>query len=178
MQTFGNDSRRILRPARPKFIALSLFIALLLNMISDLPTLQWPFMPDWVMLTLCFWNVRERLTMTMKSSFFLGLIMDVADGAALGQHALAYVLASYAASSISRRLLWLPLTQQMLLMLPLVLTVTALQIFIRLMAGDTFPGWEPFIAPCVTALLWPPVTLLLLLPQYQPEDRDENRSIL
>jgi rod shape-determining protein MreD len=175
MQTPSNDSKRILRPAHPWFIAFSLFVALLIGMS---PTRQWLFMPDWVMLTLCFWNVREGRTMRLKSAFFLGIIMDVADGAALGQHALAYVLASYTASSISRRMLWLALPQQMLLMLPIFLVFTALQIFIRLMAGESFPGWESFISPFVTALLWPPVSILLLLPQYQPVERDENRPIL
>ncbi|MCL2075383.1 MAG: rod shape-determining protein MreD [Betaproteobacteria bacterium] len=175
MQTPSNYSRRILRPAHPWFIALSLFIALLLNMLS---TGQWLFMPDWVMLTLCFWNMREGRTMKMRSSFFLGLVMDVANGAALGQHALAYVLVGYTAGSISRRMFWFSLTRQTLLMLPLFLSVTALQIFIRLMAGETFPGWGLFISPVITALLWPPASLLLLLPQYQPEERDENRPIL
>jgi len=174
MQTFSNDSKRILRPAHPWFIALSLFIALFLNMI---PVQQWPFMPDWVMLTLCFWNVREGRSMRMGHAFFLGLIMDVADGSVLGQHALAYVIASYIASGMSRRILWIPLLQQMFFMLPLFLIATALQIFIRLMAGEAFPGWTPLITPLVTALLWPPVNLLLLLPQYRPEERDENRPI-
>jgi len=174
MRTLSNDSQRILRPAHPWFIVMSLLVALLLNM---MPPQQWPFMPDWVMLTLCAWNVREARTMRMGHAFFLGILMDVADGAALGQHALAYVLASYVASSIASRILWLPILQQMCLMLPVFLLATALQIFIRLMAGDAFPGWEQFAAPLVTALFWPPVNLILLLPQYQPDERDANRPI-
>lgn len=174
MRTLSSDSQRILRPAHPGFIAFSLFVALILNMI---PPKQWLFMPDWVLLALCFWSVRETLTMRMGHAFILGILMDVADGAVLGQHALAYVLASYVASGISSRILWLPLLQQMWLMLPLFLVATALQIFIRLMAGETFPGWAQFNAPLVTALLWPPANILLLLPQFQPDERDENRPI-
>jgi len=49
-------SSRILLPVRPWFIALSLMLALLLNF---LPTSNWPGMPDWVALVLCFWSVRE-----------------------------------------------------------------------------------------------------------------------
>jgi len=174
MRTLSNDSQRILRPAHPWFIAFSLLVALLLNMA---PTQQWVLMPDWVILTLCFWNVREDRAMRMGHAFVLGILMDVADGAALGQHALVYVLASYVASSIASRILWLPILQQMCLMLPLFLVAAALQIFIRLMAGDAFPGWAQFIPPFVTALLWPLANLLLLLPQYQPEERDETRPI-
>ncbi|MDR2637035.1 MAG: rod shape-determining protein MreD [Zoogloeaceae bacterium] len=174
MQAPSNQSVRILRPARPWFIAASLALALLLNL---LPTRQWVFMPDWMMLTLCFWSMREWRSVGMGYAFLFGLVMDVADGAALGQHALAYVLVSYAASSLSRRMLWFRLSEQSLHVLPIFLFVTALQIFIRLVAGGDFPGWRLFVSPCVAALAWAPLSILLLLPQYQPEERDETRPI-
>ncbi|MDR1350634.1 MAG: rod shape-determining protein MreD [Zoogloeaceae bacterium] len=165
---------RILRPARPWFIALSLLIALLLNL---LPTRQWPIMPDWVMLALCFWSMREWRIFSMGYAFLLGLLMDVANGAALGQHALAYVLLHYAAARLSRRILQFPLGQQSLHVLPLFLGVTGIQILIRLMAGSDFPGWSEFISPIVAALLWLPVAFLLIAPQYQPDERDDTRPI-
>ncbi|MDR0737048.1 MAG: rod shape-determining protein MreD [Zoogloeaceae bacterium] len=165
---------RILRPARPWFIVLSLMAALLLNL---LPTRQWVFMPDWVMLTLCFWSMREWRMFGMGYAFLLGLFMDVANGAALGQHALAYVLLHYAAASLSRRILQFPLRQQSLHVLPLFLGVTGIQILIRLVAGSDFPGWREFISPIVAALLWLPVAFLLVVPQYQPDEHDTTRPI-
>ncbi|MDR1889946.1 MAG: rod shape-determining protein MreD, partial [Zoogloeaceae bacterium] len=81
------------------------------------------------------------------------------------------------ATSLSRRLLWFPLGQQALHILPLFLVACGLQILMRMLAGDSFPGWGQFIPPLVTALLWPVVSFLLLIPQYQPEERDENRPI-
>ena len=59
----------------------------------------------------------------------------------------------------------------MLLITQVVMTV------VRLIAGDSFPGWTYFLAPITGALLWPALSLLLLWPQYQPEDRDDNRPI-
>ena len=50
------SSSRILLPVRPWFIYLSLFVALMLNF---LPTSDWPGMPDWVAMVLCFWCIRE-----------------------------------------------------------------------------------------------------------------------
>ncbi|MDR2625341.1 MAG: rod shape-determining protein MreD [Zoogloeaceae bacterium] len=165
---------RILRPARPWFILISLLLALFLNL---LPTRQWVFMPDWVMLALCFWSMREWRIFGMGYAFSLGLVMDVANGAALGQHALAYVLLHYAAASLSRRILQFPLKQQSLHVLPLFFGVTAVQILIRLVAGSDFPGWREFISPLVAALLWMPVAFLLIAPQYRPDERDDNRPI-
>lgn len=170
----SHKSSRILQPARPWFIVFSLLLALLLNM---LPTGHWFAMPDWLMLVLCFWSVREWRKMNMGWAFLLGLVMDVADGAALGQHALAYVLLCYGATSLSRRMLWFPLSLQALHVLPLFFLVLAIQLLMRVMAGGDFPGWHLFISPLLATLLWPPVSLLLLAPQYRPLERDENRPI-
>ncbi len=167
-------SSRILLPVRPWFITLTLVLALLLNL---MPTAHWPGVPDWVALVLCFWSVREFRKVSMGWSFILGLVMDVADGSLMGQHALAYVLMSYIASSLSRRILWFPLLQQALQVFPLLFMVQVLQLAARMATGAAFPGFGYLIGPLVAALLWVPATYVLLLPQYQPVERDENRPI-
>jgi rod shape-determining protein MreD len=167
-------SSRILLPVRPWFIAVSLFAALLLNF---LPTSDWPWMPDWVALTLVFWSIHEPRRVGMGAGFLLGLIMDVADASLFGQHALAYVLAAYASAAISRRILWFPLDKQALHVLPLLLMVQGVQFLVRAMPGVVLPGSSYFLGPLVGAALWMPLTFVLLLPQYQPEERDMNRPI-
>lgn len=161
-------------PAQPWFMAVSLLASLLLDM---LPTAPWPGMPDWLMLVLAFWSVREWRTVGMGWAFVFGIAMDVADGAALGQHALAYVLLTYGAAALSRRMLWFSLPLQALHVLPLFLLAEAVQVAARMLAGGDFPGWTVFIAPFVATLLWPLASLILLAPQYRPVERDENRPI-
>ena len=114
------SSSRILLPVRPWFIVFSLLVALVLNF---LPTSTWPWVPDWVALVLVFWSIREPRRVGMGAGFLLGLAMDVADVSLMGQHALAYVLASYVATYLSRRILWFPIGQQALHVLPLLLIV-------------------------------------------------------
>jgi rod shape-determining protein MreD len=167
-------SSRILLPVRPWFIVASLLFALLGNL---LPTAYWPGIPDWVALLLCFWSIREPRRVGMGWAFALGLAMDVADGAVLGQHCFAYVLLAYMAAAQSRRILWFPVAQQALQILPLLLGSQVLQLLMRLVAGGDFPGWGYLIGPVLGALLWIPGTFLLLLPQYQPVERDENRPL-
>ena len=167
-------SSRILLPVRPWFVFLSLFGALLLNF---LPTSAWPWMPDWVALVIVFWCIRESRRVGMGIAFLLGLMMDVADASVLGQHALAYVLLAYAASAIARRVLWFPLGQQALHVLPLLLAAQLVQFVVRAVPGVVLPGLSYFAGPFVGAFLWIPLTFLLLLPQYQPVDRDDNRPI-
>lgn len=167
-------SSRILQPVRPWFIALSLFIALLINF---LPTAAWPWLPDWVALVLVFWCVREPRHVGMGSGFALGLAMDVADSSVLGQHALAYVLAAYAGAWLSRRILWFPIGQQALHVLPILLLVQFVQLAVRIVPGVESPGLLYFVGPFIAVLFWLPLTFLLLLPQHRPVERDENRPI-
>lgn len=167
-------SSRILQPVRPWFVYLTLLGALLLNL---LPTTYFPFVPDWVAFVVCFWSVREPRRVGTGWAFVLGILMDVADASLLGQHSLAYVMLSYLAALLSRRLLWFPLAQQALQVLPLLLLAQIVQLLARLIAGADFPGWTWFVGPFLGAVLWLPGTYLLLLPQYQPVERDANRPI-
>lgn len=168
------SSSRILLPVRPWFIVLTLLAALCLNY---LPTSNWPGVPDWVALTLVFWSVREGRRVGMGWGFILGLAMDVADASLLGQHALAYVLACYTATALARRILWFPLGQQALHIFPLLMLIQLIQFGVRTVAGAEFPGIGYFLGPFVATALWLPLTYLLLLPQYQPVERDANRPI-
>lgn len=167
-------SNRILQPVRPWFIYLSLLLALCLNFV---PTGRVPGVPDWVAFALAFWCVREPQRIGMMTGFVLGLLVDVGQGAALGQHALAYVVLAYLTSAFSRRLLWFGTAQQALHVLPMLLLAQIIMVAVRLLAGAEFPGWSYFLSSLTTALLWGPIGFLLLLPQYQPVDRDDNRPI-
>jgi rod shape-determining protein MreD len=170
----NNSSRRILLPVKGWFIVLTLFAALFLNL---LPLGRIVGVPDWVALVLAFWCVREPLKVGMTAAFILGVVSDVADASLMGQHALAYVLLAFAASGLSRRILWFPLGQQALHILPLLIGTQLVMLLVRMASGAEFPGILYLIAPVIATALWHPLTYLLLIPQYQPVDRDDNRPI-
>lgn len=169
-----HSSRRILLPARGWFIWASLFLAFFLNLI---PFGRIPGVPDWVALVLTFWCIHQPLRIGMGSAFFLGVLMDIADGSVMGQHALAYVPLAFAAGGLSRRILWFPLAQQALHVLPMLFVAQLIMVVARLMGGAEFPGLLYFLSSFVAAALWHPLTYLLLLPQYRPVERDDNRPI-
>jgi len=169
-----HSSRRILRPVSNWFIVLTLFVALLLNLV---PFGRLPGIPDWVALTLTFWCVHQPLKVGMAAGFVLGLAMDVADASVMGQHALAYVLLAFVAAGLSRRVLWFPLAQQALHVLPMLLGMQLTMMAARLVSGAEFPGILWFLSSVSAALLWHPVTYLLLIPQFQSEDKDVHRPI-
>ena len=169
-----NSSRRILLPVKAWFIVLTLILAFFLNLI---PFGRLPGIPDWVALVLTFWCVHQPLKVSMGFGFMFGLLMDVADASVMGQHALAYVVLTFAAGGLSRRILWFPLLQQALHILPLLLGAQAVMLVARLIGGGEFPGLWWLLGSFVAAALWHPLTYLLLLPQFQPVERDHTRPI-
>lgn len=165
---------QLLLPASPLFMAFTLLVALVFNM---LPLGRSAVLPDLLALTLAFWSVHQPRRIGVGLSFFFGLLMDVHQGALLGQHALAYALLAFFAIALHRRLLWFPVLQQAMQVLPLFLAMHLVVVFVRMAAGDLFPGWQYFIAPVVEAALWPVATVLLLAPQRRAPDPDENRPL-
>ena len=168
------SGQQLLLPANPVFIWASLMAALLLNM---LPLGRVPWMPDFLALVLVFWNVHQPLRVGIGVAFMFGLAMDVHQTSLLGQHALSYTALSFLAAMIYRRLLWFTVPSQAVQLLPLFALAHAVELVIRLIGGGIFPGWILLVAPAAEALLWPLVSILLLVPQRRAPDRDENRPL-
>ena len=164
----------LLLPANPMFIGLSLLLALALEM---LPIGRHAASPDLLALVLVFWIVHQPQRVGVGLGFVFGLLIDVHEGAVLGQHALAYTLLAFFAVSIHRRLLWFPVMSQALQILPLFAAAHGVSLATRLIVGGMFPGWSVMLAPVFEAMLWPVVGWLLLAPQRRAPDPDENRPL-
>ena len=167
-------SQSILLPVRAGTILASLAAALLLNF---LPWSSIALAPDFVALVLAFWCVRQPRLVGLGAGWLMGLLTDVGNGVLLGQHALAYSLLAFAAITLSRRILWFPLWGQALHVAALLLFAQGVSALVRLAAGAEFPGWSIAVGPLFGALLWPVVSVLLLMPQRMPTDVDETRAI-
>ena len=157
---------QILRPVKVSTIIGSLALALFLDF------LPWPdlrIVPDFVALVLVFWCVRQPRLVGLGAAWCVGLMIDAGNGVLLGQHALAYSVLAFLAVWLSRRILWFgPMLQSVHVVL-LLLVAEAIELLVRLAAGDSFPGWPIFVGPIVGAALWPAASWLLLLRQRRPE---------
>ena len=166
--------QRILLPVNPLFMAGTLIAALIFNL------LPWPGavgLPDLLALVLAFWCVHQPRKVSVGKAWLMGLAMDAANGALLGQHAFAYAILAFAANALSRRLLWFGLWPQALQVFILLMGTQLIMLAIRMTAGSPFPGWLYFLGSIIGALLWPLATMLLLAPQRRPESVDETRPI-
>lgn len=168
----GSD--QLLLPVNPFFIAFTLALACAFNM---LPLGRQPGLPDLLAVALVFWNVHQPRRVGVGVAFVMGLIMDVHQGALLGQHALAYTLLSFFAITVHRRLLWFTVASQAVQIVPLFVAAHAVSLLVRLIAGAAFPGWGLLGAPLIESMLWPLASFVLLAPQRRAPDRDKNRPL-
>ena len=148
--------QQLLLPANPLFIAFSLFVAFALNIFFNVSV--WghaAWRPDVLAVVLVFWGVNQPGRVGVGVAFFLGLLMDIHQGALLGQHALAYALLGFFAAVIHRRLVWFDLLSQAAHVFGLLFSSQLVILLVRMSSGGQFPGWSYFLAPLLGAALWP-----------------------
>lgn len=165
-------SEEILLPVRPLYIAITLFMAMMINL---LPLTGWALLlrPDFVALVLLYWGIYQPRKVGFLPAFLLGLAMDVADGSLFGQHALAYSVMMFGAIFLHRRVSMFAMRHQILHVLPILLMMQFIVLGVRHAAGGEFPGWWYFLTSITGALLWPATDLLLKIPLRQRIDMDE-----
>ena len=169
---------QLLLPANPLFVAFTLVMALLLNMLVNMSLVgNAAWMPDFLALVLVFWCVHQPRIVGIGIAFFLGVATDVHQSALLGQHALTYTALGFLAAVIERRLLWFTVPSQAMQVLPLFLAAHAMELVVRMTSGALFPGWTIFLAPVLEAVLWPVMSVILLAPQRRAPDPDETRPL-
>lgn len=172
------QGQQLLLPANPFFIWGTLLAALLVNMLENMGMFgRAGWTPDLLALVLVFWSVHQPLRVGIGTAFLFGLCMDVHQGGLLGTHALAYTVLSYLSIAIHRRLLWFSVPSQAAQVLPLFLVAEVIELVAELLAGGTFSGFALFLAPVAQSLLWPIVSVLLLVPQRRAPDPDVNRPL-
>ncbi len=172
------QGQQLLLPANPFFVWGSLIASLVLNMLQNMGL--WgraAWTPDMLALVLVFWSVHQPLRVGIGAAFVFGLGLDVHQGGLLGAHALAYTVLSFLAITIHRRLLWFSVPSQAAQVLPLFMVAQVIELATQMLGGGTFPGFAIFLAPVIQALLWPVVSVLLLVPQRRAPDPDANRPL-
>ncbi|MEW5943672.1 MAG: rod shape-determining protein MreD [Pseudomonadota bacterium] len=159
------------KPSSAKFIALTLLVALILNFLPWEEML--PLRPDFVALLLLYWSIHYPRKLGLGVAWLMGLLVDVADGSLLGQHALAYSVMIFLALLLHRRIQQFGPWQQALHVAVLLLLSQALALLVRLVAGDDFTGWGYFLPTLTGMAAWPALLLLVQSAQQRkskPED--------
>lgn len=159
----------ILLPVNPGFIIVTLIAAALLNMMPWGGWIMW-MRPDFVALVVLYWVIEQPRRVGFTAAFVLGLFMDVAEGALLGQHSLSYSILAFAGIALNRRVRRFSLTSQVAHVIPLLLVNDLIVLGVRMLAGADFPGYRYFVGSFIAGALWPLMSVLLKLPQRPRSD--------
>jgi len=138
----------------------SLIVALLLT-IMPLPAAAAPFRPDWIALVLIYWSMMLPRNYSVGTAWVTGLLLDVAHGTLLGQHALALVAVVYLTSRFHLLMRVFPMSQLTLTVLVLLTVYQFLLFWINGVAGVDGPAasyWGPVLSG---TLLWPLIAIAL-----------------
>lgn len=111
------------------------------------------FRPDFMLVVLLYWLLRAPNLCNVGTAWLAGLLVDLATGSLLGQHALSFAVTAFAALSYQRRLVLFN-NWQLAAYVFLLLTIERIvMLLLKLFAGNENPGLHYF---------WPVVTGLLL----------------
>ena len=148
------------RPRRQTPIIASIVVALMLA-IAPMPAWAESFRPDWVVLTLVYWAMSFPLRYSVGSAWVTGLVLDVAHGTLLGQHALSLSLIVYICVKFHLQMRQFPLLQLSATVFAMLALYRFILFWVNGVAGVSAPAityWGPVLAG---AVVWP-----LLLPVF------------
>lgn len=169
---------QLLLPASPVFIWGSLLMGVVANaLLNFVFGGHAPMLPDVLAVVLVFWTVHQPLRVGIAAAFVFGVVMDVQEAGLLGAHAMAYSVLSFLAIVVHRRLLWFSVPYQALQVLPLFVVSHLLLVLAHWLVGVGHSSWWVLVAPVWEALLWLPMTVVLLAPQRRAPDPDADRPL-
>ncbi|HEX2139362.1 MAG TPA: rod shape-determining protein MreD [Woeseiaceae bacterium] len=148
------------RRARRLPVLVCMIAALMLSIVP-LPDGASPYRPDWVALTLIYWSIALPRGYSVGTAWVLGILLDIAHGTLLGQHALALALVTYLTVKFHLQLRVFPLSQMTATVFALLALYQFILFWINGVAG-IYPEVVTYWGPVVTGtLLWPVVSLVL-----------------
>jgi len=139
-------------------ILLSLLVALLLATLPlDRPLAWWR--PEWPLLVLVYWAIALPHRVGLLTALATGLLLDVVDGAPIGQHMLSLVIVITLARLMYQRLRVFTLAQQASVLFILVGLHQLIGHWLLGLQGVRIEGFAFLFPALSSALLWPPVML-------------------
>ena len=141
-------------------VILTIIVSLML-MVMPLPDWAMPFRPDWVALTLIYWAMMLPRTWSVGTAWLIGIVLDVAQGTILGQHALALCFIVFITVRFHLLIRVFPMQQLTATVFAILALYQFVLFWINGVAGVAAPPvnyWGPVISG---TLFWPAVSLLL-----------------
>jgi len=154
------------RSSRVLPVLITIIVSLML-MIMPLPEVVEPFRPDWLALTLIFWAMQLPRTWGVITAWVIGIVLDVAQGTLLGQHALGLCVIVFLTVRLHLLMRVFPLMQLTATIFALLALYRFLLFWINGVAGvssELVYYWGPVVTG---TLLWPFLFMFLSGVRYR-----------
>ena len=141
-------------------VIISIVVALMLTLLP-LPDTIVAFRPDFVILVLIYWAMMLPRTWSVGSAWIVGLLLDVAQGTILGQHALALCFIVFVTVRFHLLMRVFPMSQLTATVFALLALYEFLLFWINGVADISAPAvsyWGPVITGTI---IWPVVSMFL-----------------
>lgn len=139
----------------------TLVVALLLTLFP-LPNWAEALRPAWVELVLIYWAMTLPASVGIFTGFVFGLLVDIALGSLLGQHALGLSLVAYIVLKNHQRLRLYPLIQQGVIIMLILMVEQLLYLWIYGISNRAPNNTFAHFIPAVTSMiLWPWLFVLM-----------------
>ncbi|MDW5378616.1 rod shape-determining protein MreD [Halomonas sp. HP20-15] len=133
---------------------ISLLLALCLQ-VMPLPDAWLIWRPDWLGLILIYWCVVAPQRVGVFHGFILGLLLDLIEGAPLGQNALVMAMVAFLALLVYQRMRAYALVQQAVLVFVLLGIAQLLEQWLRTIFGPFAINLAFLLPALIGAVLWP-----------------------
>lgn len=126
-------------------------------MLVAMPLPDWaaPWNPDWLTLVMIYWIIYLPSRVGIGSAWFAGLLLDVMEGAVLGQHALALSIVAYLSLKFYLRMRVFPISQQTFAVLLLLMVFHFVLFWVDGIIGGDVPGLQRWYPWASSVLIWP-----------------------
>jgi len=141
-------------------ILLSLLVAAVLAVLPLQRDLAW-WRPEWLTLVLLYWTIALPHRVGMFTALVVGLLVDVLEGAPMGQNMLALGVVISIARLMYRRLRVFTLPQQALIVFFLTGLQQLIVQWLQSLQGAGASSFLFLLPALSSAFLWPPLLLLL-----------------
>jgi len=135
-------------------------LAFILGSIS-LPIILELVSPFWLLIFFIYWLIYSDSNGIFSAALILGLLLDVLQGAILGQNALALIVSSAFILSVKKSFFVSNLTTQQVYVFIASLIYLVLFLMTHLMVQSLQIQWLILFVPFTGALMWPVVRFLL-----------------
>lgn len=143
------------------WVIVASFVAALMLTIMPLPEWARPIRPQWVTMVLIYWCMALPDRIGIGWGWVMGLLLDVAYGTVLGQHALALTLIAYVVTLLYQRLRLYPTSQQAIIVALLICLQLLISLWVKGATGTSPDHWSYWLTALASALLWPWIFMLL-----------------